>query len=216
MKKSPQRFILFVLAGFVALWLGYALSGMLSKPQPEQPPKLVELLNGTALIGQEKPLLPFNLIGKGNQPFTLDNFKGYWSYVFFGYTHCPDICPTTLQVMNQTLQQLSPDEAQAVFISVDPERDTIEKIKSYVEYFNPDMLGATGDPEVINKLTRHIGIIYQRVENPASKENYLVDHSASILLINPRGELAAVLSPPFDPKNLAADLRTVKQLTMGR
>ena len=216
MFKSPQRFIIFVLAGFVALWLGYALSGMLSKPKPEERPELVELLNGTALIGQEKPLIAFNLTGKDGQPFTLDNFKGYWSYVFFGYTQCPDICPVTLQVMSQTLKQLSPDEAQAVFISVDPERDTIEKIKSYVEYFHPDMLGATGDPEIISKLTRHIGIVYNRVDNPASKENYLVDHSASILLINPRGELTAVLSPPFDPKNLAADLRTVKQLTMGR
>lgn len=216
MFKSPQRTIFFILAGLFALWLGYALSGMLNKSRPEQRHELVELLNGTALIGQEKPLPEFNLMGKDNQPFTLDNFKGYWSYVFFGYTHCPDICPTTLQVMNQTLQQLAPDEAQGVFISVDPERDTVEKIKAYVEYFNPDMLGVTGDPEAISALARSIGILYQRAENPASKENYLVDHSASILLINPRGELAAVLSPPLDPKNLAADLRTVKRLTMGR
>ncbi len=217
MKQSPQRFILWVLAGFVALWLGYALNGMLSKPAPEENMhELVELRNGTALVGQEKPLPDFQLTGKDGKPFTKDNFKGYWSFVFFGYTHCPDICPVTLQVMNQTLRLLSPDEAQAVFISVDPARDTIEKIKSYVEYFHPDMLGATGDPETIRKLTSDIGIVYKKIDNPKDPKNYLVDHSASILLINPRAEIAAVLSPPFEPNNMAADLRQTRQLSIDR
>ena len=217
MFKSPQRFIFFLVIALVALWLGYSLNSYLTeRATTEQMPELIELAGGTALIGQEKPLPAFNLIDKNNQPFTLDNFKGYWSYVFFGYTHCPDVCPVTLQVMNQTLQQLSPDEAQGVFISVDPERDSIEKIKQYVEYFNPDMMGATGTPEAIKALAENIGIVYQRSENPADKENYLVDHSASVLLINPRAELIAVLSPPLDAKTMAADLRTVKQLTLGR
>ena len=216
MIKSPQRFIFFIFIAFFALWLGYSLNSYLSQRSTTETPSLVELAGGTALIGQEKPLPAFKLTDKNNQPFTLDNFKGYWSYLFFGYTHCPDVCPAALQVMNQTLKQLAPDEAQAVFISVDPERDSVDKLKQYVEFFNPDMTGATGEPEAIRALTKNIGIIYQRTENPADIDNYLVDHSASILLINPRAELAAVLSPPHDAKTMAADLRTVKQLTLGR
>ena len=216
MFKSPQRFIFFIFIAFIALWLGYSLNSYLSQRSTTETPQLVELAGGTALIGQEKPLPAFQLTDKNNQPFTLDNFKGYWSYLFFGYTHCPDVCPAALQIMNQTLQQLAPDEAQAVFISVDPERDSVDKLKQYVEFFNPDMTGATGEPEAINALAKNIGIIYQRTENPADKDNYLVDHSASILLINPRAELVAVLSPPHDAKTMAADLRTVKQLTRGR
>lgn len=216
MLKSPQRFIFYLFMGFIALWLGYTLNSYFSQQSNQQPPPLIDLAGGTALIGQEKPLPAFSLVDKNNQPFTLENFKGYWSYLFFGYTHCPDICPVTLQVMNQTLKQLSPDEAQAVFISVDPERDTVEKLKNYVEFFNPDMIGATGDPEDLSTLSREIGIVYRKTDNPADKENYLVDHSASILLINPRAELVAVLSPPHNANIMAADLRTVKQLTLGR
>ena len=178
--------------------------------RPPEPPTTATVLPGS------NPVPEFSLLNQHGDSIDESVFRGQWDLVFFGFTHCPDVCPVTLQVMNQTLKQLSPDEAQAVFISVDPERDSIEKIKLYVEFFNPDMTGATSTPEAIKALADHIGIIYQRTENPADKENYLVDHSASVLLINPRAELAAVLSPPLDAKTMAADLRTVKQLTLGR
>jgi protein SCO1/2 len=216
MKSSAHRILLFAVAGLLALGLGFYSSSLMHNSSEEfvedDGPELVPLKGGTALPGQEKPLPAFALTDKNQQPFTNDSFKGHWSYVFFGYTHCPDICPVTLQVMAQTLKKLQPGEAQAVFISVDPQRDTPEKIKQYVEFFHPDMTGATGTPEALKALAGEIGIVYQRLENAEQPENYLIDHSAAILLINPKGELAAVFTPPHLPENLVDDLHLVRQL----
>lgn len=163
------------------------------------------------VLPASKPLPEFTLTDHNGRSFTRDALKGHWTYLFFGYTHCPDVCPTTLALLNQLDQLLrdAPDlpRPRYVFVSVDPERDTPEHLAGYVPYFNPDFLGVTGAEREIEALTRSLGIIYQR--HPGTGDDYLVDHSATILLVDPQAGLRALSSPPYQPATLADDYRKI-------
>ena len=207
-----KRWFIYLTAGLLALLLGVALNILIQGSDPVVLSHEDNILkHGTALTGQERPLPPFLLTDKNGQPFDNKRLKDKWSFLFFGYTHCPDICPVTLQVMGQTLKILEKtgvaDKVQAVFVSVDPERDTIPHLKTYAEYFHPNMQAATGSTTELERLTRPLGIVYARVENKDNPEQYLVDHSAQILVINPEGQFAAVFGAPHDPKTLAEELQ---------
>lgn len=212
-----KRWIVYVTAGVLALVLGFLANQLTNTAVTSS--NQTKLEGGTALSGQEKPLIPFELVDKNNQPLTNEQLKGQWSYLFFGYTRCPDVCPTALQMMTETLHILDDSGAnegfQAVFVSVDPERDTPQILKSYVDYFDPRIVGATGEKLELDKLTKQLGIIYLQAENPENPEQYLVDHSAQILVINPRGEFAAVLSPPHKPEIMAEDLQRLRESDEG-
>ncbi len=139
----------------------------------------------------------FSVINQDGIPFGVENMWGKWSFLFFGYTHCPDICPITLAVMTDThkaLRRQHPD-IQTIFVSVDPERDTPEKLSQYLTWFDKDLIGLGGTLEMVNGLTRQLGIPYYHNKEEGA-ENYLVDHSASIFLIGPKGRMLAKLSPP--------------------
>ena len=213
-----KRWIVYATAGLCALVLGFLASQLNHKTAPSDAGQTT-LAGGTALWGQEKPLIPFKLIDKNNQPLTNEQLEGKWSYLFFGYTHCPDVCPTALQMMAETLHILdesgSGEGFQAVFISVDPGRDDTKTLKNYVDYFDPRILAATGEKTELDKLTQQLGIIYLQTDNPEDPENYLVDHSAQILVINPKGEFAAVLSPPHKPEVMAKDLQQLRKSSKG-
>lgn len=211
-----KRWLIYLAAGLTALLLGVILNVLTQKSGPATlSPENNILKHGTALTGQERPLPKFSLIDKNGQPFGNDQLKGKWSFLFFGYTHCPDICPVTLQVMGQTLKNLenagAADQVQAMFISVDPDRDTPEHLKTYAEYFHPNMLAATGTKEALDRLTRPLGIISARIENEKNPEQYLVDHSAQILVINPEGKFAAVFGAPHEAKIIAEELQILMQ-----
>jgi len=212
-----KRWIVYATAGVLALVLGFLANQLTNTAVTSS--NQTKLEGGTALSGQEKPLIPFELVDKNNQPLTNEQLKGQWSYLFFGYTHCPDVCPTALQMMTETLHILddsgSSEGFQAIFVSVDPQRDTPEILKSYVDYFDPRIVGATGVKLELDKLTKQLGIIYLQAENPENPEQYLVDHSAQILVINPRGEFAAVLSPPHKPEIMAEDLQRLRKSDEG-
>lgn len=146
-----------------------------------------------------KPLTGFNLIDYDRKPFTLARFKHKWTFLFFGYTNCPDVCPTTLlmlgKVWNKLPAQAKKDPApQMVFVSVDPRRDTPERLKKYVTFYHPGFIGVTGKATQINKLTHQVGVQYSFTNNPDG--SYTVNHSAQIILVDPRGEMRAVFSPP--------------------
>ena len=148
--------------------------------------------------------------------FTLDSLKGKWSLLFFGYTNCPDVCPTTLQTLTQVNKQVSENttgdhQMQVVFVSVDPERDTTERLAQYVPYFEQSFIGVTGKQTEINRLTQQLGILHVRVESD-DDQNSLVDHSSSILLFNPSGELRALFSVPHIAKDIADDVLKITQL----
>lgn len=161
---------------------------------------------------QAKILIPFSTIDQNGKEFTLQNLRGKWSFLFFGYTNCPDICPITLNVFNQIYKNIGAEhssDTQMIFISVDPERDTSERLRDYVSYFNEDFIGLGGSIEQVKSLTGQLGIPYFPHE-VSDDGDYLVDHSASIFLINPQAEMTAVLSAPHQADDVSARFLQIK------
>jgi protein SCO1/2 len=190
-----------LLAATLALVTGYWVSNhFLGKP-----PNLSDL--HSTVFGNPRDIQPFTLVDHTGKNFDNRSLEGHWSFVFFGYTHCPDVCPTTLSVLNSVAHRLEDlkNQVQFVFISIDPERDTPEKLGQFVSYFNGTFIGATGTNDAISALTRQLGVIYARVaENPGA-DNYLMDHSASVLLFDPAGRFHAVFTPPLNAADIADD-----------
>ena len=148
----------------------------------------------------DKQLTDFNLTQQSGEAFTLANLKGKWSFMFFGYTHCPDICPVTLTLLHAVKQKLAvhPEylaDTQYIFVSVDGQRDTPEQLAEYVKYFDPQLIGVSGTEQQVNTLTRQLGIVYIR-QPEITAGQYFIDHSATIVLINPRGEIAEQFMAP--------------------
>ena len=167
------------------------------------------------MITDARTISDFALVDFNNEPFTLDNFKGKWSVVFFGYTYCPDICPAAMNTMVEVNKALKGnddllEQLQTVFISVDPERDTPAKLKEYTTYFHPDFLAATGPDEQLRALTKQLALNY-RLQKPDENGNYLVDHSAWLIIINPNGQFHAVISGAhYDkPATIAKDIAII-------
>jgi len=152
-------------------------------------------------------LMPFELTDHEGKPFTERRLQNKWTFVFFGYTSCPDICPNTLYVLN-SVQGLQEDKAggdgidmQVVFISVDPKRDSTEKLNKYMRYFNKKFTGATASKTQIDRLTRQFNAGYI-VEPETSPGQYLVAHTSAIFLVDPLGRLVANFSQPHYPNTI--------------
>lgn len=136
-----------------------------------------------------------------NGEVALSDFKGKVVFVYFGYTFCPDICPTNLAQLSMAYRQLSDKQKQnlqILFVSVDPERDTPERLQEYVDYFDANMIGLTGSKPQIDEITQRYGVVYQKVDGDA--KNYAVDHSAFTYVIAPNGELKEQLPHASDQK----------------
>lgn len=154
----------------------------------------------------------FSLLDKNAAPIDESIFDDRWSIVFFGYTHCPDVCPITLQVMKNVvaeLQQLGEPEPQIVFVSVDPVRDTSEVLKKYIGYFDDNFVGITGDQNNMHDFTRSLGIVASFTANDEDPENYIVDHTASLLLIDPQRRVRAKVTPPHEVESIVSDYLTI-------
>ena len=143
---------------------------------------------------QPRVINPFELIDHHGQPFTKTQLNDKWSLVFFGYTSCPDICPTTLQNLNFIYDDLKAiaQNSQVLLVSVDPEHDSQEKLAQYIAYFNREFIALRAGHEVLFPFARNMGLMYA-ISGEA--DNYLVDHSASLVLINPAGKIAAIFKP---------------------
>ncbi|MBS1143465.1 MAG: Electron transport protein SCO1/SenC [Proteobacteria bacterium] len=140
---------------------------------------------------------------------SLKDFRGKLVLLYFGYTYCPDICPTSLAATVTGLKQLTPEEAAKVamiFISVDPQRDTPARLAEYVEFFDPSLVGVTGEPAVIADIARRYGVFYsaQKVD---SAGGYVVDHSADTLIVAPDGRLVARIAHATPPAEVAVAIR---------
>jgi protein SCO1/2 len=138
----------------------------------------------------------------------LESFKGKLVVLFFGYTHCPDVCPTTLSDMAQALKLMRPEDAarvQVLFVSVDPERDTPETLKAYVPYFHSTFLGLHGTPEQVAAAAKEFKIIYRKHVEPGAS-GYLVDHSAGSYVIDTKGEIRLYLPFALPAADIAHDL----------
>ena len=160
--------------------------------------------SGTALVGG-----PFSLVDQDGRRVTEKDFLGKYMLVFFGYTYCPDVCPTELQVMTAALDQLGPeaDRIQPVFVSVDPARDTPEVLKAYVENFGPRLMGLTGTPEQIAGIARAYRVFYAKASGSSSSTDYLMDHSSIIYLMGPDGRFVKHMPYTTDTVKLAAELK---------
>jgi len=150
---------------------------------------------------------PFNLTDQDGKPITDQNLKGRPFLVFFGYTHCPDVCPTTMFDVSEMMRALGKDadKTAALFITVDPERDTAPVIKDYLSSFDPHLRGATGDLTAIEAAERAYRVYAKKV--PAEKGDYSMDHTALVYLMDKQGRFVAPFSFKRRPEESAADLR---------
>lgn len=159
--------------------------------------------SGTALVGG-----PFTLTDQDGRKVTDKDFRGRYMLVFFGYTYCPDFCPTELQVMSVALESLGAkaDAIQPIFISFDPERDTPEVLKQYVSNFHPRLVGLTGTQEEIAAAAKAYRVYYSKVPNSSAPDTYLMDHSTITYLMDPQGKFLKHFSYSTDASALAKAL----------
>jgi len=166
-----------------------------------------------------KLLTAFALADDRNRVFDLASLNGKWSFLFFGFTHCPDVCPTTLAVLarardNIAKNTVGAEAMQFVFISVDPQRDTASKLRQYVDYFDATFVGVTGDDAQIGNLAGQLGATYQVARTPGM-ENYPVYHTTAVFLVDPRARYHAVFPPPHDAAAISKRFKVVRELEGG-
>jgi protein SCO1/2 len=195
-----------LLAAVAGVWFGAAFFEDNGMPDP------ASMLTAT-LLPQPKELAPFELVDQDARPFGPKQLRGRWTFVAIGYTSCPDVCPTTMATFDALDRGLTAQGADRaadfLFVSVDPERDAPERLAQYVRYFNPRFKGATGTHQQLGVLTGQLGMLYARVEDQDTAMAYLVDHSASIILLDPRVRLAAIFSAPHDVADMIADFSAI-------
>ena len=150
---------------------------------------------------------PFRLVDQNGTPVTDGDLKGEPYLVFFGFTHCPDVCPTTLMEMSDVLDKLGPDAKRvaALFITVDPERDTPQELKDYLSSFNPQVRGLTGDPAAIAQVAKSYRVYLKKV--PLENGDYTMDHTALVYLMDKNGKFVAPFNLKRSPEDAASDLR---------
>jgi protein SCO1/2 len=167
------------------------------------------------VLKDPKPLTGFSLNDHNGKPFDLSQLQGHWSLLFFGFTNCPDICPTTLTTLNQLHSILkksdSADGMQFIFVSVDPGRDNAKKLKTYVQFFNKEFVGVTGEKEELAKLARQVGAYYE-VLDKSGKKDYAVNHTASVFIFDKQGRFFGLMSPPLNAAAMASRIELIKQL----
>ena len=201
---SGVKNTLFGIAAFISIILGLTVYSFLS-PRPLSDADASKL--GLYLFNEPRQISEFALIDHFGRQVGLSSLKGSWSLLFFGFTTCPDICPTTLSVLNDAVTALE-NPPNIVMVSVDPQRDTPSRLAQYVPAFNPDFVGYTGSFEETVKLSEELNIAFGKVpgELPGS---YLVDHSASLVLINPDGHYAGFVKAPHNAFNIQRIVKTL-------
>ena len=205
-KKLPIGTI--VIFSFFLLTMAAAY--YLTKP-PERPAELEGVLRPDFRL-----LHPFKLIDQNNAVFDEKRLLNKWSFVFFGFTSCPDVCPATLYTLSAVHGLLVdesgkvPEDMQVVFISVDPARDTPEKLAEYVPYFNKEFIGVTADKTEIDKLTRQFGAGYI-IEDKNADGGYNVAHTSAIFLIDPYGRLVANFSQPHQASTITSQYKKIRE-----
>lgn len=206
--RTAMRRVLIAAVAVIAFALG--LGGGYLWQQQVKP--ATQLQRASMLPDGPRQLPPFQLQDQDGRPFSHAQLKGHWTLLFFGYTNCPDICPLTLAEAKGFYDRVAGTpygaDTRVVFVSVDPKRDTLDRLKRYVKYFHPAFVGITGAREQLDQLTRAIGIFYAyRGEG----DDYLVDHSAAIALLDPSGDLRALFSAPHTADVLAGDYLAIRE-----
>jgi protein SCO1/2 len=203
MTARPLRI---VVLGIVAFAAGLLLARLLSPGRVELPQT-----EHATLLPAPRALPPLDLMDQDGQPLAANFFAGHWTLVFFGFTQCPDVCPTTLATLAQSVGQLKelPANAQprVLLVSVDPERDTTEILAPYVRFFNPAFLAARGTPEATAAAAAAFAVPYAKVVLPEG--GYTLDHGSGIFLVDPTGGMTAYFSAPHDAATITRDYRSI-------
>jgi|SRR5665213_2396013 protein SCO1/2 len=189
--------VLMILVVTIAAATGFWLAHRLDHSAPQ-------LTSGTWLP-QPRNIGEFSLIDQNNAQFTAARLRGAPTLVYFGYTHCPDVCPVTLLQLAQVVKSGVVPGLRVVFITVDPARDTPVQLAQYVHAFDPDFIGLTGAPAMVQTMAHRFGVAFLRVDLPGG--DYSLDHSSTIFLMDAHGRNVAVFTAPYDVKSLTADLR---------
>lgn len=177
-------------------------AGVFLSLMESEPPRLkFENLEGVIVESPPTPLPDFQMTTHEGKPFTKKDYLGKWSIVFFGYANCPDVCPTTLTALNQVAQMPNLPDTQFVFHTVDPKRDTVEKLAGFIEFFNEDFIAVTGPKSEIDKFAEPLGVIYD-FEGDTSKDDYIVTHFAAVYIIDPKARLRAYVLPPHNEERV--------------
>ncbi len=170
-------------------------------------------INGLYLLDTPRSIGDFELVDHYGKPFNRARFEGKWSLVFFGFTYCPDVCPTTMTFLNEFVASLEGTEAQdtqVVMVTVDPARDTVQQLAGYVPFFNPDFIGVTGEFLDIHRFATALNTPFRKVMGEG--DNYQVDHSSNIALINPRGDYHGFFKAPLDLAKMKTTYRSARFL----
>ena len=194
-------FMLFLVAGFV-----YRLSVPRGMTEAEMQAEGLFLLETPRRFGELK------FTDHHGEAFERSSLQGQWNLVFFGFTYCPDICPTTMALLNEFVGALEPDEredTQVVMVTVDPARDSVAKLAEYISFFNLDFVGVTGEFLDIHRFATALNTPFRKV--PGQGENYLVDHSANVVLINPRGDYHGFFKTPLNQAKMLTTYRALRQ-----
>lgn len=171
-------------------------------------------LNGLILLETPRELGDFALTTHRGEAFTPETLQGHWTLVFFGFTQCPDICPTTMAFLNRLVGELEGTEAEGatevVMVTVDPARDTVAQLAEYVPFFNPEFTGVTGEFLDLFRFATNLNAPFRKV--PGQGEDYQVDHSANVVLINPRGHYHGFFKAPLDLAKMKVTYRAARKL----
>lgn len=188
-KNSAFARMIFIISAVIALVVGVMSYQLLFAPKEMQMMRT---------FGEPRAIAPFEGKTHNGETFNQESFVGKWSIVFFGFTTCPDVCPTAMSNINQVMQKLPEEIAsstQVVMVSVDPERDTLERLNKYVPAFNKDFIGINAGLEETRKLTESIGVTFYKIPGHDDPDNYLVEHTARWFVIDPLGRRYALLTP---------------------
>jgi Uncharacterized protein SCO1/SenC/PrrC, involved in biogenesis of respiratory and photosynthetic systems len=193
------RLTIILCVSFSLILLG-AFMYRLTKPRILSDAEMREY--GAMVLSTPRRFSDFSLVDHQGGDFTKAQLLGKWTLVFFGFTHCPDICPTTLATLNKVIAPMDDaekDKIQVVLLSVDPERDTTEKLAAYVPYFNKDFIGVTGNPFQILSLATQLNTVFNKVPLPNGSDgnDYTMDHSGNIVILNPKGDYHGFFQAAF-------------------
>ena len=201
-----SRSIVFVLVAAVAGGLGLMLAQRLFAPAPVIQPPLA--LKSVRLIEPARPLPEFQLTRSDGSALGVAQLRGHWTMVFIGFTHCPDVCPTTLTTLAKAQESWEslPESSRPrlLFVSIDPDRDTPKSLGEYAHYFRPDTIAATANEPDLGEFVKSLGLVYMKV--PQANGDYDMDHSATLVLLDPQVRQAGLIRPPLLSGAIAADL----------
>ncbi len=207
---TPVRITVALCLAFVAVVLGMLMYSVLRTPVLSDEQLREE---GVFILPKPREIADIHLTTHRGEPFTVEDLEGHWSFIFFGFTNCPDICPTSMSVLAQAERQLMEEDPEAaadfqgILVTVDPERDDLETLGRYVEAFSPRFIGVRGERDDIAAFATQVNVAFARM--PGDADDYQVDHTANIVIVNPRGHYHGFAKMPHQADSIVAAYRSL-------